>query len=154
MKNININFFIERLRELNIKVTPERHKILEVFTREPYKHFTSKEIFEFFKSSNINLGLATIYRNLNLFESLNIINKLTLENGTAKYEFNNGKFKNQNFHFHLICVKCGKIIDYNYEEINKLYPIIEKDLDFKIENMDGKFYGYCNACKKEALYGD
>lgn len=147
----NINFCIERLRELNIKITPERNKIIKLFTSEPYKHFTSKEIFQIFRSSKINLGLATIYRNLNLFESLNIINKLTLENGTAKYEFNSEQSQEQKPHFHLICMKCGKIIDYSYGEINKIYRIIEKDINFKIKNVDGKFYGYCDECKKGGI---
>lgn len=145
MENININILIKKLKKLNIKVTSERYKMLELFIKEPYNHFTPKEIFEYFNNANQNLGLATIYRNLNLFESLNIIDKLVLQNGIAKYEFNNSYFQNKNFHFHLICINCGRIIDYNYEEINNLCLAVEKNINFKVENIDGEFYGGCEV---------
>ena len=141
-----LNLFIEQLKELKIKVTLERRIILELFLKESNKHFSAKEIFQYSHDKNINLGLATIYRNLKLFESLNIISAVILQDRIIRYGFNKIKDRNQTLHFHMICMTCGEIIDYSYEEMSKLYSKIGKHTKFKVENIKGEFHGYCKKC--------
>lgn len=141
-----ISLYIAQLKEFNITITLERRKILELFFEESNKHFSAKEIFQYFCNSNINLGLATIYRNLKLFESLDMINKVTLQDRTIKYGFNQTKVGEKNLHFHIICMNCGEIIDYSDDKISRLSLNIEKHTNFKIENIKGEFYGYCKKC--------
>ena len=88
--------------------------------------------------------LATIYRNLNLMESLGIINTVDLGEGFKRYELNHP----ESHKHHAICRSCGKIEDIEECGLQKLEMRIAKKIGFKIEKHHIEFFGLCALCRE------
>lgn len=93
------------------------------------------------------IGLATVYRTVQLLEELGIISKLDLNDGCYRYELIHESENHQ--HHHLICSNCGKVIEVEGDLLEGLEHEIEIKYDFKIKNHSVKFYGLCKECNKE-----
>ena len=136
-----------KLRNHGFKCTPGREQILE-FLENNEGHLSPEEIFEGVKKECSDIGLATVYRTLDILVKIGIVVKLEFGDGKSRYELSE-KHSNKEHHHHLVCRGCGKIIDYSDfmdEEIEFLHKI-EKQLgekhNFKIENHTIQFYGRC-----------
>jgi len=130
--------------------TVPREAILEFLSRSP-KHMSVKEIYASLYKSYPGMGLTTVYRTLELLAKMGLITKLTLGDGQSRYEFKSGEKKDH--HHHLICTKCGKIIDYTefldeeLELVRKTEERLAKKYDFKIFDHNIEFLGVCNKCQ-------
>ena len=129
----------------NYKLTSQRNYILKVLIKNPNRHFSADELYEEVKKINPDVGLATIYRNLELFCRLGIAHRLDFDNEYKCYELS----IKGNHHHHLICVKCGKIIEFNDRVIEDFEQEIKSFYDFKITDHTIKFYGICNECREK-----
>lgn len=129
----------KELRELGFKATQPRLKILKLFENYQDEHFTADEIYERLKAENI--GIATVYRVLNQFEAVGLINRLKLDNDQIKYELNDGQH-----HDHIICVKCGTIQEFCNEELKKLQEKIVQNFNAKIIDYSLNIYVECKSC--------
>ena len=130
--------------------TMPREAILELLNRSS-KHMSAKEIYASLYKSYPGMGLTTVYRTLDLLARMGIITKLTLGDGQSRYEFKSRE--KEEHHHHLICAKCGKIIDYSEfldEELNlikKTEERLAKKYNFIIQDHNIEFYGRCEKCK-------
>ncbi|MDN5353153.1 MAG: Fur family transcriptional regulator, ferric uptake regulator, partial [Clostridiales bacterium] len=88
---------------------------------------------------------ATVYRTLQLLEELEVVTSLNLEDGCVRYELyiDDGAHN----HHHLICNKCGRVIEVEGDLLDQLEQKIEREYDFKIVDHKLKFYGICSKCK-------
>lgn len=92
------------------------------------------------------MGLATVYRTLQLLEELEVVSSLNLEDGCIRYELYNDEGHHN--HHHLICSNCGiLVIEVEGDLLDELEHKIEKEHDFKILDHKLKFYGICSKCK-------
>lgn len=131
---------------VNYKLTPQRRAILEVFIENRHQHLSAEEILTLVKNKYSDIGFATIYRTLDLFEELGIIHRLNFGDGCSRYElFNIGASQ----HHHLVCFNCEQIFEVKDDLLNKLETNIEKQHDFTICDHRLQFYGYCKDCKNE-----
>lgn len=137
--------FKNKLSSHNYKLTKQREDILKVFIQNKNQHFNAEELFEKVQEINPEVGLATIYRSLELFCELDIIRQLDFDNSYKRYELN----VKGNHHHHLICLECGKIVEFNDEVLEKFENSVEEEYDFKIVNHRIKFYGFCKECSQE-----
>lgn len=134
------------LAENGYKNTEPRKVLLDFLSEDENKHLSCDEIYYKISDTHPNIGIATIYRNMQLFEELNIATKLTLDDGVARYELADfGKDAHQ--HHHLVCLNCNKLIEVKEDLLGVLEKEIEKEHDFKIVDHDLKFFGICNECK-------
>ncbi len=128
----------------NFKVTIQKQLILETLLSNS-KHMTIKELHE--KLRDKNIGIATLYRNLDSFRELGIVREINLE-GQTYYEMK--IFGKKPIHIHFKCNDCGKIIDIEdsklYHEYLKLNRLIE-DKDLLIFDSMFTFKGLCSDCK-------
>ena len=142
---------VERARSILVengyKVTEPRITLLEYLAKDENRHLTCEKIHEIVSKENPNIGIATVYRNMQLFEELDIVIKLNLDDGVARYELKN--FDNQHQHHHLICLNCAKLIEVKEDLLGALEKEIEKETGFEIHDHVLKFYGYCSDCKDE-----
>ncbi|KPU28052.1 Fur family transcriptional regulator [Caloranaerobacter sp. TR13] len=136
----------EQLKEKGYKLTTQRRIILDVILENQGKHLSPEEIYEKVRGKFPEIGLATVYRTLQLFEELNIIYKLNFNDGCSRYELNTNSGDHQ--HHHLICLSCGKVIEVQLDLLETLEEEIEKSGEFKIVDHNLKFFGYCKDCKK------
>ena len=129
----------------NLKFTIQKQLILEALLSSK-EHITINELHEKLKVNNI--GIATLYRNLDSFKNLGIITEINVE-GKAYYEMK--IFGRKPIHIHFKCTNCGKIMDIEdnklYHEYLKLNRLIE-ERDLLIYDSVFTFKGICSDCKK------
>ncbi len=129
----------------NLKFTIQKQLILEALLSSK-EHMTINELHDKLKVNNI--GIATLYRNLDSFKNLGIITEINVE-GKAYYEMK--IFGRKPIHIHFKCTNCGKIMDIEdnklYHEYLKLNRLIE-ERDLLIYDSVVTFKGICSDCKK------
>lgn len=145
--NEKINQLKDNLKNKGYKLTPQRRAILSSIMKSEDRHLTAEEIYELVKQDCPEIGLATVYRTVQLFEEMDIIIKLDLDDGCSRYELVNENEGHR--HHHLICNKCGKVIEVKGDLLDELEAEIEKTYKFKILDHSLKFYGVCSECKRE-----
>ena len=140
-----INKVSNKLSENNYKMTSQRRDILKVLIENESKHFSAEELYNAVKEINPNVGLATIYRSLELLHGLGIVQELDFDHNYRRYELS----LDDEHHHHLICVKCEKIIEFNDLVLEGFEANLEKEYQFKIIDHQIKFYGYCQECLRD-----
>ncbi|MEG2353221.1 MAG: Fur family transcriptional regulator [Clostridium sp.] len=137
----------EVLKARGCKLTPQRRAILNGIIDKDGDHLTVEELYDVVKVKCPELGLATVYRTVQLFEELGLICKLDLDDGCSRYELvNEGE---EHRHHHLICGKCGKVIEVEGDLLEDLEKSIEIKYCFEILNHSVKFYGICKNCNEK-----
>lgn len=112
-------------------------KLIYEIIEKSHTHLSAEEIFLELKKQEPKVVLATIYNNLNSLCKENIIRKLSVEGSVDKYDVTTK-------HDHLVCSKCGKLLDMTFEDITST---LEKQLGCKIESYDLKVFYTCKDCK-------
>lgn len=134
----------ERLSEKDYKLTPQRRIILKIFLDNVEKHLSAEDVYGIVRNENPEIGLATIYRSLDLFAELEILQKINFGDGRSRYEFNQ---EESHHHHHLICTKCGLVTEFEDDLLESLETQILKKSNFVILNHQVKFYGICEKCQ-------
>ncbi len=135
-----------KLKEKGYKLTTQRRVILDVILENQGRHLSPEEIYDDVRDKYPEIGLATVYRTLQLFEQLNIVYKLNFNDGCSRYELISTSQDHQ--HHHLICLSCGKVIEVELDLLENLEHEIEKEGEFMIVDHNVKFFGYCSDCRK------
>ncbi len=135
----------DKLKEKGYKLTPQRRATLNTIIENKGKHLSTEEIYDRVKNKCPEIGLATVYRTLQLLDELGVISKINFDDGCARYELNTHEEDHQ--HHHLICLKCGKVIEVEMDLMETLEEEIEKNYDFEISDHRVKFFGHCSKCK-------
>lgn len=143
--DFNVNKYKNILQKKGYKLTNQRKDILKVIVENHDDHLSCEDVFNIVSKENPDLGIATVYRTLQLFEKLNIVYKINFDDGLSRYELNSGAENHQ--HHHLICLECGKVIEVKMDLLESLENEIEREGNFKIVDHNVKFYGYCNNCR-------
>lgn len=139
-----------RFRENVCRWTLPREIILDLLGRSS-RHMSAKEIYAALYSIYPGIGLTTIYRTLELLHRLGFVQRVTSADGQSRYELRSEDKKDH--HHHLICTKCGKIIDYRdfvqeeLELVKKTEEILAKKHNFLIQDHNIEFLGLCEKCR-------
>lgn len=144
---MDINTVYEKLKKKGYKATPQRKVILEVVSEHLGEHLSSEEIYDFVKVKYPEIGLATVYRTVQLLVDLDVLSKLNLDDGFTRYELNDHD-GDQHHHHHLICSECGKISEVKEDLLDSIEAEIEKKYEFQIKDHKLKFFGLCKSCKE------
>ena len=140
-----------KLSERGYKMTPQRKEILRIFVEHPdYHHMSAEDVYGFLRENESEIGLATVYRALDLLSKLGILVQVEFGDGCARYELNTAD-PNVHHHHHLICVKCKKVIEFEEDLLDDLEADIAEKSGFKILNHEVKFFGYCKDCRAEEV---
>ncbi len=115
------------IRKAGLKVTQPRKRILELLDESGNKHVTADDIYRVLIQAGEDIGLATVYRVLNQFETAGLVVKHNFEGGQAYYELDSG-----NHHDHMVCVETGKVIEFSDTEIERLQAEIASQHGYDI----------------------
>ncbi len=149
MENIEYDHLIEEfknvLRKNLLKFTKQREIILQTLYNFP-NHFSPEELYTLINSNHpkLNIGIATIYRTLNLLEDSGIVTSLSFGLAGKKFEL-----ANKPHHDHLICKKCGLIIEFEDKEIEQKQEKIAITNGFKLTGHIMQLYGICSNCQNK-----
>ena len=117
-------------------------KILELLESCKLRHQSAEDIYKALLDQGEEIGLATVYRVLTQFESAGLVNRHHFEGGQAVFELNEGEH-----HDHLVCVSCGKVVEFVDEVIEQHQNQIAKENGFKITEHSLIIYGHCENCQ-------
>ncbi|MHB8171641.1 MAG: Fur family transcriptional regulator [Thermincolia bacterium] len=134
-----------KLAENEYKVTPQRKIILKAFLDNGDGHLSAEDVYGIVKVQHPEIGLATVYRTLELLAELNILQKMNFGDGRSRFEFS--ETDAHHHHHHLICVNCGQVTEFDDDLLESLETAISKKSEFKIIDHQLKFYGYCRKCQ-------
>ena len=138
-----------KLSESGYKMTPQRKEILKIFVEHSERHHMSAEdVYSILRENDSEIGLATVYRALDLLSDLGILVRMDFGDGCARYELNTAD-PTIHHHHHLICLNCKKVIVFEEDLLEMLEAYIEKKSGFQIVNHEVKFFGYCSDCRAE-----
>ncbi|MCD6423802.1 MAG: transcriptional repressor [Elusimicrobia bacterium] len=136
--------FKDYLRKRGLKFTPEREVVLrEVFSL--HKHFDAEQLYQNLYKRKKKISRASVYRTLPLLVRAGLITETLRCQGRTSYEhiFGHGH------HDHMLCIGCGKVIEFRSEKIEKLQKEICRKYGFKpVEHRLG-IKGYCRECQKK-----
>lgn len=138
------------LKQNGLKVTAQRIAILEVLSSRPDEHLTAEEIYDCVKNMYPDIGLATVYRTIQVLSELNLIDKLNLDDGFVRYEI--GKQREEHcghHHHHLICLDCGRVFTFQDDLLEALEQRIQETMNFQVQDHEVKLFGRCNICIKK-----
>ena len=144
--------FKEMLKEKGLKVTNQRLLVLQVLAEHGDEHMTAEDIFELVKEDYPEIGLATIYRTVQLLLDMQLVDRIMLDDGCVRYEI--GDFLDEQeghrlHHHHLICTECGSVSAFRDDLLEDLEAYIEKETGFQVTDHELKFYGVCKKCREE-----
>ncbi len=143
VKNSELKSVRRYLYEKGLKHSLKRHTIAELFFRED-KHLSIEELYDKVKKIDPDISFSTVYRALRLFERAGLAVSRRFIDGITKFEPVHPK----EHHDHLICVRCGKIIEFKSKKIEDLQKEIARAYKFELLNHRLELYGYCNKCRR------
>ena len=135
-----------RFREKHYKVTPQRQKILQTFVDHQEEHLSAEDVYSLLQVGSPDIGLATVYRSLEMLEELGFLHRIEFGDGKSRYELATGD--STHAHHHLICLACGTVLEFGDDLMETLEGFVSRTADFEITDHQVKFYGYCSACRK------
>jgi len=122
-------------------MTSQRRLLLELL-RDAEGHIDAKELYRRASIRDESIGPATVYRSLNLFKELGLIDEMRLGKIRCYYEI-----KHSPEHQHLVCQGCGKVIEFQNPHFQKLIKAVQREHDFKITKAELYLEGYCPNCE-------
>ncbi len=130
------------LKQKGLRLTPQRESILKAFI-ENEGHLEIEELFDRAKAIDSSIGIATVYRTINLLTECGLARENSLPNGKKFYE----RLFRQGHHDHLVCNNCGKIVEFEHPLIEQFQKDVALKHDFILQNHQMALYGICSDCK-------
>jgi len=130
-----------RVREAGFKLTPPRLAVLQVIEQD--NHLSPAEIYQRAQVIQPGVGLASVYRALEIFTDLGIVRPITLGDGPPTY------IRAEGGHHHLVCSACGTVIEFDQCSSGALAQELADRYNFHIQSHLLEFYGLCANCRPQ-----
>ncbi len=130
------------LESNNLKRTKQREEILEVFLNAG-GHLTGEDLYQLIRKRAPRIGYTTVYRTLKLFVEAGLAEEHHFDDGVTRYEIEH------EHHDHLVCTRCGKIIEFECRSIEATQTRIAGEHDFVILRHRHELYGHCSDCRDD-----
>nr|WP_108650727.1 ferric iron uptake transcriptional regulator [Dongshaea marina] len=128
----------QALKRAGLKVTLPRIKMLEILKQPNCQHISAEELYKRLIDQGEEIGLATVYRVLNQFDDAGIVTRHHFEGGKSVFELST-----QEHHDHLVCLDCGKVIEFSDSVIEERQQEIARRYNIKLTNHSLYLYGTC-----------
>ena len=145
---MNKEYVKNLLRNKGLKVTSQRLLVLEIMAEHPGEHLTAEKIYDLVRVSCPEMGLATVYRTVQLLLDLHLIDKVSFDDGIARYELGEEGSDTRHHHHHAICLECGKVISFEDDLLEQLEQTLKDRIGFEVVDHEVKLYGYCRECRE------
>jgi Fur family ferric uptake transcriptional regulator len=137
-----IKVFAQYLNSKNLKVTKERKAVLEeIFHSQG--HLEAEDLASNLRKKKKRASRATIYRTLELLVDSGIVRKVDLGHGHSHYEL----VLDHPHHEHMVCLKCGKVIEFSDKTIEGALNKLCKKEGFEHTSHRFQVFGYCKDCR-------
>ncbi|MDX8289061.1 peroxide-responsive transcriptional repressor PerR [Metabacillus indicus] len=136
---------LDTLKQTGVRITPQRHAILE-YLIQSMTHPTADDIYKSLESKFPNMSVATVYNNLRVFREVGLVKELTYGDASSRFDFVTTE------HYHVICEKCGKIVDFHYPGLDEVEHLASHVTGFKVSHHRMEIYGVCGPCEKRETH--
>ena len=126
------------------RVTAQRTLLLELLRRSE-GHLDADELYRRARRKHSRISLSTVYRNLQLFKKLGLIEEHHFAEEHHHYEV-----KQTTEHQHLLCLNCGKIVEFACPLSQKFKKDVGRQYDFDITGVEVRMTGLCSTCRKRS----
>ena len=131
------------LEKNHLKQTKQRELILQTFLAAK-RHVTSEDLYQAVRAEHPNIGYTTVYRTMKLLVEAGLATERHFDDGITRYEIEH------EHHDHLVCIKCGKIQEFECEMIERTQQEIADRYGFEILRHRHELYGHCSSCGAES----
>ena len=131
----------KRLQELGYRLTPQRMMIVAAVEGSD-DHISAEEIYTKVKAQYPHMNMSTIYRTLELLERLGLVTETDMGEGRVRYHS-----ADKGHHHHLVCQKCGAIIDLDETLLFPLKDTLRQKYHFEADLRHLAIFGHCSGCK-------
>lgn len=138
----------QQLQAQAFKLTPQREATVRVLLENEEDHLSAEEVFMLVKDKFPEIGLATVYRTLELLSELHVVEKMNFGDGVARYDLRNDSAHHH--HHHLICIQCGTVDEIMEDWLVPLEEKLEKEYHFSVIDHRLDFQGICHRCRDKA----
>ncbi|MCX7961145.1 MAG: ferric iron uptake transcriptional regulator [Burkholderiales bacterium] len=128
----------QSLKEIGLKATAPRRKILELFETSKVRHLSAEDVYRALIAEGHDVGLATVYRVLTQFEQAGLLTRQHFETGKAVFELSQG-----GHHDHLVCLQCGRVEEFFDAEIERRQKEIARARGFSLHDHSLALYADC-----------
>lgn len=134
----------KQLHSASYKLTPQREATLRVLLENEEDHLSAEDVYLLVKEKSPEIGLATVYRTLELLNELNVVDKINFGDGVSRYDLRQEGATH--FHHHLVCIECGAVDEIKEDLLEEVEEIVERDWKFKVKDHRLTFHGICYRC--------
>ena len=125
-----------------IRFTNQRALILEII-RRGQGHLDADEVYRQAREKQPRLSLSTVYRTLRMFKKLGLVEEVHFDEAHHHYEV-----KPPTEHHHLVCLGCGKVVEFRYPLTRYVKKNVPEAKDFEIIDTEIRMTGYCSKCRQ------
>ncbi|MDE0096917.1 MAG: ferric iron uptake transcriptional regulator [Gammaproteobacteria bacterium] len=137
--------YSDDLRQAGLKTTLPRLRVLSILESSKVRHLSAEDIYRELLSEDESIGLATVYRVLTQFVDADLVIRHNFEGDRAVFELND-----EDHHDHMVCMDCGKVIEFIDPMIEKLQQKVADDHAFVIQDHALTLYGICKRCRNRS----
>ncbi|NQX58932.1 Fur family transcriptional regulator [Paenibacillus qinlingensis] len=134
----------QQLQSQGYKLTPQREATVRVLLENEQDHLSAEDVFMLVKDKAPEIGLATVYRTLELLSELHVLEKMNFGDGVARYDLRDDNSRHH--HHHLICVQCGAVDEIMEDWLGPFEERLETEFHFQVLDHRLDFQGICYRC--------
>ncbi|OKL38038.1 Fur family transcriptional regulator [Domibacillus mangrovi] len=135
----------KQLHAASYKLTPQREATVRVLLEHEEDHLSAEDVYLLVKEKAPEIGLATVYRTLELLNELKVVDKINFGDGVSRYDLRQEGAAH--FHHHLVCIECGAVDEIQEDLLDDVEEIVESRWNFKIKDHRLTFHGICSRCQ-------
>ncbi|MFD1360619.1 ferric iron uptake transcriptional regulator [Lentibacillus salinarum] len=139
----------KQLHAQSYKLTPQREATVRVLLEREDDHLSAEDIYLLVKEKAPEIGLATVYRTLELLSELKIVDKINFGDGVSRYDLR--KEGAEHFHHHLVCTECGSVEEIIEDLLGDVEKIVETNWSFQVKDHRLTFHGICKQCQEAVV---
>ncbi len=139
---MEVRWLDRKLSNLGYRLTPQRLMILSAIENSD-SHISAEEIYAQVRARYPQVNISTVYRTLELLKELELVTEISLGDGRVRYHC-----MGKGHHHHLVCQRCGEVIDVEESMLNRLWDEIGQRYDFRVDMKHLAFFGLCARCRE------
>ena len=132
------------MTEHGLKSTRQRSLIIDTFFEMP-GHLSVEDLWTKVRALDPKVSVATVYRTMKLLNECGLAHARNFGDGQTRYEAAIGR----HHHDHLICTRCGTIVEFENDRIEQLQDAVARKHGFTVTSHKMELYGLCRNCQRE-----
>ncbi|MBH0229664.1 Fur family transcriptional regulator [Halobacillus yeomjeoni] len=139
----------KQLHSQSYKLTPQREATVRVLLENEEDHLSAEDVYLLVKEKAPEIGLATVYRTLELLSELKVVDKINFGDGVSRFDLR--KEGATHFHHHLVCIECGSVAEIEEDLLGEVESQVENQWGFEVKDHRLTFHGICKSCQKQTV---